>query len=110
MAAELFALVPVLPEVVKVVVALEQSVFLDHPSGVGMHVGLEDRCGELGVVVLGQEVADVMKKCRDHGLLVRAIALRARRGLERVRVTVDRLARIAVLEVRHVGEDPVRKR
>jgi hypothetical protein len=92
MAAELVARVAVMPQVMKVVIALEQAVVLDHPVGALADIGLEDGRSDGAVVVGRVDVADVVQQGRDDGFLVRLVAQRPRRALQRVLVAIDPVA------------------
>ncbi|MCY1314655.1 hypothetical protein D9M70_653310 [compost metagenome] len=50
------------------------------------------------MVEAAQRVADVVQQRADHVLLVAAVAQRARGGLQRVRVAVDRKAAVVAFE------------
>src|SRR5262249_31607840 len=84
--------VPVEPEVMEEVVSLEDAVVLDDPVVLPGHERLEDDGRELGVIEGGQGVADVVHERAGHILVVAAVAVRPRRGLQAVRQPVDRVA------------------
>ena len=78
--------------VVRKVIGLEDTVVLDDPPGSLGHVRAQDGGGKLGVIVRGQRVAQVMQQCRNHQFLLRAVAQRTRGRLQRMLLTVDRVA------------------
>ena len=80
----LLAGVGVAAEVVVVVRALEVLVHEDHLVDLGPHVGLEDRGGDLRVAGHADRLADVVAEARDDHLVVGAVALGARGGLQAV--------------------------
>ena len=64
----------VLAEKVPVVIPLEEFVVANHPGVERVDEGLEDGCGDLGVVSRGQVVANVVKQCANYHLLIGTIA------------------------------------
>ena len=70
---------------------------LDDPVEFFGNEGLDDRGGNIGVVIRAQRVANVVEQRHDDIFLCAAIAVRARRGLQAVRQPVDRKAGIIVL-------------
>ena len=84
MIAQALARVAIPAEVVHVVIVLEQAVLRDDPGDLRPHVRPQDRRGELRVVVGRELIADIVQQCADDQLLVGAVALRARGGLQRV--------------------------
>jgi len=85
-------------EVMGVVVRLELAVVLDDPIGPFRHVGSEDRRREFAMVVGRQLVPDIVQQRRHDQFLVRAVAMRPGRGLERVLEPVDLKRQRLVLE------------
>ena len=71
------------------------------------HERLDDDRGELGVVQGGERVADVVHQRAHHVLLVAAVALRARRGLQAVGQPIDGVASRVAGEEREVTQNPV---
>ena len=59
------------------------------------------------MIVRRQIVADVVKQGADDGLLVGAGALGSGRGLQAVRITVDRVAVGVALEPQQMGDDAI---
>jgi hypothetical protein len=98
MVLELVAQVAVEPEVMEEVVALEDAVVLHHPQVLGAHEGLQDGRRDVGMVEGAERVADVVQQRAGDVLVVAAVAQRAGRGLQRVRVAVDREAAVVALQ------------
>jgi len=71
------------------------------------HEGVDDHRGELGVIVAGERVADVVDERADDVLLVAPVAMCARGGLERMGEPVDRVSAGVTGEERQVTEDAV---
>src|SRR5437667_352247 len=99
--------VPVEPHVVEEVVTLEDAVVLHDPVVLLGHERLNDHRGELGVVQARERVADVVDERAHDVFLVAAVAMRARRGLQRVSEPVDRVTARIAGEQREMGEDPI---
>ena len=78
MSDELIAQVPVEPEVMEEVVALEDPVLLDHPVVALAHERLEDRGADVGMVERRERVADVMDQRARDVLVVAISPVRAR--------------------------------
>jgi hypothetical protein len=97
MIAEPFAQVPVQPQVVEVIVALERAVILADPVFLFRHERLEDRGGDFRVVVGAQRIADVVQQRHDDIAFPAPVAVSARGGLQAVLEAIDRKpAEIAV--------------
>src|SRR4030095_6994552 len=104
-AAEALAQVPVEPEVVEEVVALEDRVLLDDPAVLLGDERLENGRGELRVVRGRERVADVVEQGAHHVFVVAPVALGARGGLEAVRQPVHGVAAGVAGEDAQVGQD-----
>jgi hypothetical protein len=79
---ELITHVAIEPEVVKKIVALENSVLLDHPVILFRNERLQDGCGDIGVIAGSERVTDVVQKCADDVFLIPSILVRASGGLQ----------------------------
>ena len=97
-------------EVVEIVIALEMPVVLADPVQFLAHERLDDRGGDIGMVVAAQRIADIVQQRHHHILLVAPVPVGARRGLQRVFEPVDReSAEIAVEQpqmIQHAVGDP----
>ncbi|MNF95218.1 hypothetical protein D3C84_779590 [compost metagenome] len=90
MIAELLAQMPVHAQVMEEVVALENPVFFHHPQVLGADERLEDRCGNIRVVIGTQGVADVVEQGAHHILFIAAITPGAGGGLQGVGQAIHR--------------------
>src|SRR5437870_4042107 len=101
------AQVPIEPEVMKEVIALENPVVLYDPVVLLGHERRDDHRGELRVVQAGERVTDVVHQRAHHVLLVASVAVRAGSGLQAVGEPVDRVPARVTGEQGEVTEDPV---
>ncbi|MCY1441453.1 hypothetical protein D9M71_577700 [compost metagenome] len=88
------------------VIALENPVFLHHPQIVGADERLEDRGGDVRVVVGTQGVADIVEQGADHVFLVATIAPGAGGGLQRVGQAVHGETAEVTFQQLQVRDDP----
>ena len=107
MIAVLVARVAVAAVKMGVVDKLEQTVVTDDPVRALGHVGTQDEGGQLAVAVRGQRVVDVVQQRRNHQLLLRAVAVRPRRGLQRVLQPVDLVAGQRARQRAELSQHPV---
>ena len=108
MVAKGLAAIRVLPDVVKVVVAFEQAVVLEHAVVPVADVGPQDRRRDLAVVHLHQRVADVVERAQTTAPRRRDPGARAR-ALQRVLIAIDLIAERVAGHLpehaqQHVGE------
>ena len=96
-------------DVVKVVVALEDRVVLDHPQVGFRDERLEDRSRDRAVVEGAEGVADVVKKRAHDILFVSTVSVGAGRRLQAMLQAVDVVAAEIALEELQVPEDTVGK-
>ena len=109
MAVELVAHVPVQPQVVEEVVALEDAVMRHRPVIGLRHIGPHDGGAELGMAGCGQDVADVVDQGADDVFLVHAVAVGEAGGLQRVLQPVDGETAAIALEHSQMRQNPVRQ-
>jgi len=107
MSAIKVARVPVLTVMVPEEVSLEDRVVLHQPVIVLGDVRPQDGSGELCVVVRRQRVADIVQQGDHHGFVVGAVALGARRALQRVLEPVDLVAKRIAAELVQKAENLV---
>src|SRR5258708_35327557 len=82
MVAESIAAVAVAARVVRVVIRLEQPMVFDDPGHLRPHVWPKDAGGDLGMVVRGKFIADVVNERRRDEFVIGAAPERARRSLQ----------------------------
>ena len=99
------ALIPVHPEVVKVVVPLNSAVVRHHPMVGFRHVRLEDARGDIGMVKRCQDIANVVEKGTDDVLLVLAVLLGEIRRLQAMREAIDCESAVIAAERLHLLHD-----
>src|SRR4029450_6591613 len=92
-------------EVVKEIIALEDAMMLDHPVELVVDEGLQDRRGDLGMIVGTKRVADIMQQGHDDVGLAFAATMGARCGLEAMLQPVDRKSPIVAVEPLQSSED-----
>ena len=76
--------VAVAAEMMRVVVALEETVLLDDPGDLGPHIGPQNARGEFRMIVRRQIIAHVVNERSDDELVVRPVPPGTRRGLQRM--------------------------
>ena len=84
-----FSGVAVSPDVMKIVVALEQSVMLQHPVILFTNVGSQDRGNHFTVVIRSNHVPEVMEQGTDHGFFIGPVRFSPGCALEAVGITVN---------------------
>ncbi len=109
MILELLAQVPVHAQVMKEVIALKDPVLLHHPQIFRTHERLENRCGDVRMVVGAEGVANVVQQCADHVFLVTPVTKGAGRGLQRVGQAIHRETAEVALKQLQMREDPRRQ-
>ncbi|MNJ35609.1 hypothetical protein D3C77_303590 [compost metagenome] len=109
MIAQLVTQVPVLAEQVEEVIALHDAVVLHHPEVLFADEGLEDRCGDVRVIVRAEGIADIVQQRANHVLLVLAIFPGQGGGLQRMGQAIDGKAAAVTLQQFQVGNDTVRQ-
>ena len=92
MVPKALAPVTICAEMMGVVVALEEPVLLDDPGDLRPHVRPDDGAGDFRVIERRQLVPHIVNERRDDELVIRAVAPRARRGLQRMLQPGDRVA------------------
>ncbi len=100
-------MIPVEPEIVEEIIALEDAVMLEHPPVLFRDERLEHRRTKFGMIVRGQRVADIVQQRADDIFLVHAVAVRQRRRLQRMLHAVDREAAAIAFEQLQMRQHPV---
>ena len=96
------------PVKMAVVDKLEQTVVAHDPVGALGHVGAQHQRRQLAVAMRGQQVVNVVQQRRHYHLLLRAVAVRPGRGLQRVLQPVDLVAAQRSGQRAELPQHPVR--
>ena len=108
--AVLLAHIPVHPEMMEEIIALEYPVLGDDPVIFFRQEGRQYGGGNIGVIIAAQRIADIVQQRHHDIFLVTAIAMRARCGLERMLQPVDREAAIIAVKQTQMGQHALRQR
>lgn len=103
-AAVILAQIPIHPEIVEEIIALEHAVRVGDPVHLLRHERAEHRRADLRMVERAQRVADVVEQRHHHIGLVPPVAMGAGRGLEGMFEPVDREPAEIALEQLEVSQ------
>ena len=109
MAAKLLAHVAVETDVMEEIIALEYTVMLDDPVHLLVDERLQDRRGDVRMIVAAERIANVVEQRSDDVILRFASPVRARRSLKRMLEPVDREPPLIAVEQLQMFQNAIRQ-